>query len=228
MTLSRNDTRFHNGLAMLQAASVALGDTSDTAVTPPIIASTATPAPASMNQNGTCTFSATSVRALLNPAPFVPEETAPSDPCPQVLGKDGKVKKKRGRKPTPGLTEEDRRQARLLKNRRTAEMSRKRKVALLNTLTEERDEYKRISRSLQSCNDYLINRLASALGISTDSLIKDDPNIAKSQSVISTSVSSTLSPPQSDISSPSSVVDSDDDRSIAHLTCTDKMPHANV
>lgn len=49
------------------------------------------------------------------------------------------VKKKRGRKPTPGMTEEERKRARLLKNRRTAEMSRRRKNLYIQTLTSQRD-----------------------------------------------------------------------------------------
>ncbi len=48
--------------------------------------------------------------------------------------------KKRGRKPTPGMTEEDRKRARLLKNRRTAENSRRRKLVYLQNLRSERDD----------------------------------------------------------------------------------------
>lgn len=95
-----------------------------------------------------------------------------------MLGKDGKLKKKRGRKPTPGLTDEDRRQARLLKNRRTAETSRRRKLAMLNELTAERDEAKTVAEKLIKHNDYLTKRLAAALGKSVEQLIRDEPDVA--------------------------------------------------
>lgn len=74
-----------------------------------------------------------------------------------------KVKKKRGRKPTPGLTEEDRRQARLLKNRRTAEMSRRRKMQYVHDLKAECESFKGLCAKLQRENDALRAQLAKCV-----------------------------------------------------------------
>lgn len=113
--------------------------------------------------------------ALLNPTPA----GAPAPlPAGFVLGKDGKLKKKRGRKPAPGLTDEDRRQARLLKNRRTAEISRRRKLALLNQLTDERDRAQADASLLRQHNQYLIERLARALGLSVEALLNKEAECA--------------------------------------------------
>lgn len=101
---------------------------------------------------------ATSVRALLNPAPTL----AAALPAGYVLGKDGNIRKKRGRKPTPGLSDDDRRLARLLKNRRTAEASRRRKLALLVRLTTERDDARATAAHLQKENARLAAALAAA------------------------------------------------------------------
>lgn len=138
---------------------------------------------------------------LLNPAP-----SNISTPLPPgfVIGKDGKIKKKRGRKPTPGLTDEDRRQARLLKNRRTAETSRRRKLALLNKLKAERDEAKLVAEQLRKHNEYLTARLAKALGSSVDKLLKNEPSLALK-------TVPRVEPDHSDVSRPQSVADSDSD-----------------
>lgn len=71
-----------------------------------------------------------------------------------------KTNKKRGRKPTPGLSEEERKQARLLKNRRTAEMSRRRKLQHLQTLQHERDCAVAENARLRAENAALRARLA--------------------------------------------------------------------
>lgn len=118
--------------------------------------------------------SCTSVSALLNPAP---PDIAAALPPGFTLGEDGKVRKKRGRKPTPGLTDEDRRQARLLKNRRTAETSRRRKLALMKTLTSERDQAVQIADKLKKHNAYLLDRLAKALGTSVSELVDEHPDV---------------------------------------------------
>lgn len=167
------------------------------------------------------TCNSSSVTALLNPLPTVAQNNA-ADTVPHgfVVGKDGKIKKKRGRKPTPGLTDEDRRQARLLKNRRTAETSRRRKLALLNRLTEERNEAKKMAQYLQDCNEYLVQRLANVIGVSVASLTKNDPKIGACSNITMHTI------PHSDISIPSSVVDSDDDRSLAHLPIPSSTPTA--
>lgn len=176
---------------MLQAATMAVA--SDHKSTP----SASTPAPPHT--------SSSSLNALLNPAP---PNAPPVLPVGFVLGKDGKIKKKRGRKPTPGLTDEDRRQARLLKNRRTAETSRRRKLALLNQLTSERDEAKQVANQLRRQNEFLTAKLAEALKTTVDQLLKEEPAIA--MGAVSTSVP--CSPvQQSDSSRPSSTIDSDSD-----------------
>lgn len=115
-------------------------------------------------QKSCASLSSAPLSELLNPAPSFDEALLSGF----ALGKDGKIKKKRGRKPTPGLTDEGRRQARLLKNRRTAETSRRRKVALLHTLEKERDEAKREAAVLRGRNFLLIQRLADALNVSVD------------------------------------------------------------
>lgn len=105
----------------------------------------------------------TSVSQLLNPAPCspAPSPSSPEVPDGFVLGKDGRVRKKRGRKPTPGLSDADRRQARLLKNRRTAEVSRRRKLAHLTQLTAQRDEAADLVRRLVAAHDALAAKLKS-------------------------------------------------------------------
>lgn len=74
---------------------------------------------------------------------------------------DSPAPKKRGRKPTPGMTEEDRRQARLLKNRRTAEISRRRKLIYLQNLRSERDDAVAECERLRADNSRLRAMLAS-------------------------------------------------------------------
>eukprot|EP00177_Eucheuma_denticulatum_P005979 GFKZ01010902.1.p2 GENE.GFKZ01010902.1~~GFKZ01010902.1.p2 ORF type:complete len:194 (-),score=28.37 GFKZ01010902.1:92-673(-) len=186
-------SQFNHGLAMLQAATMVIASDSKPE-TPP----SDTPTPHT---------NSSSLSALLNPAP---PNAPPVLPDGFVLGKDGKIKKKRGRKPTPGLTEEDRRQARLLKNRRTAETSRKRKLALLHRLTSERDEAKQVADQLRKHNEYLTARLAEALKTTVDDLLKHEPAIA--MRTLSTCVP--CSPvQQSDVSRPPSTVDSDSDAS---------------
>lgn len=91
-----------------------------------------------------------------------------------MLGKDGKIKKKRGRKPTPGLSDEDRRKARLLKNRRTAEISRRRKLAQLNKLTEQRDSATNLVAQLSTSNLYLIEKVAALSGLSVEQVLQGD------------------------------------------------------
>lgn len=81
-----------------------------------------------------------------------------SPPSPPTL--PAKAPKKRGRKPTPGMSEEDRKRARLMKNRRTAEMSRRRKVAYLETLRNERDDAVAECERLRADNARLRARLA--------------------------------------------------------------------
>lgn len=176
---------------MLQAATMAVA--SDSKPTPPA------PDPPTRHTPSS------SLSALLNPAP---PNAPPVLPVGFVLGKDGKIKKKRGRKPTPGLSEEDRRQARLLKNRRTAETSRRRKLALLNQLTTERDEAKQVADQLRRHNEYLTARLAEALKTTVDELLKDEPAIA----LRTVTPSAPPSPvQQSDFTRPPSTVDSDSD-----------------
>lgn len=119
--------------------------------------------------------SSSSLSALLNPAPL---SIAASLPAGFVLGKDGKIKKKRGRKPTPGLSDEDRRKARLLKNRRTAEISRRRKLAQLNKLAEERDCAQQSVEQLRSVNEHLLCKLAAAMGMTKGELAEKDEIIA--------------------------------------------------
>lgn len=127
-----------------------------------------------------------------------------------MLGKDGKLKKKRGRKPTPGLTDEDRRQARLLKNRRTAETSRRRKLAMLNELMAERDEAKTVTKKLRKHNEYLTKRLAAALGKTVEQLIRDEPDVK----LRDTPAKLPRSPAdQSDVSRAASCAGSDSDNS---------------
>lgn len=116
------------------------------------------------------------------------------------------MKKKRGRKPTPGLTDEDRRHARLLKNRRTAESSRRRKLAVLNQLTVERDEARLVVDRLKKHNDYLIERLAEVLHTTVRDLLRDEPSIAWRMVPDPISTSPTK---QSDVSRPGSTIDSD-------------------
>lgn len=193
MTIHSNPNQ-PNGLVMLQAASIALDvhvkDKIPILSTPSSIASTNNPAPLS---------------ALLNP---VPTTTSPI-PVGYVLGKDGKIKKKRGRKPTPGLSEEDRRQARLLKNRRTAETSRRRKLALLNRLTTERDVAKQHVQQLKQINQLLISRLAKTLGKSVEQLLIDEPTFNFQQQQLQSSSSIISDSNHHDSSNPTSVAGSD-------------------
>lgn len=120
--------------------------------------------------------SASSLNALLNPAPA--PGVAASLPTGFVLSKDGKIKKKRGRKPTPGLSDEDRRQARLLKNRRTAEISRRRKLAQLQHLSDERDRAHALISALRAANQLLTSRLAAALDIAPHNMLQRDAQLA--------------------------------------------------
>ena len=103
------------------------------------------------------------------------------------------------------MTDEDRRQARLLKNRKTAETSRRRKIALMNRLTSERDEAKLVAEKLRKHNDYLTSRLAKALGCSVEELLKNEPAIALR------TLPKAMELEHSDVSRPQSVVDSDSD-----------------
>lgn len=202
-----------NGLALLEAASIALlsdGRATDPAGVPSGLSSTC----GSSASPGNC---GASLRALLNPAPAA-SASVNSLPTGFVLGKDGKIKKKRGRKPTPGLTDEDRRQARLLKNRRTAEVSRRRKLALMRSLTEQRDDAKKVVQCLRDCNEYLVDRLAGALGVTVATLLKNDRRVAACCNF------NAECPPHSDVSTPGSVVDSDDDRSLHYLPAPSTPP----
>ena len=66
--------------------------------------------------------------------------------------------KKRGSKATLGLSDEDRRQARLLRNRCTTDRSRRRTLALLCDLTKQRDRACRVADRLRSYKDALLCR----------------------------------------------------------------------
>lgn len=181
-----------HGLELLQAASIAVA--ADPQSSPQHILPRCPPA-----------TTPSSLSALLNPESTSNPSTLPAG---YVFGKDGKIKKKRGRKPTPGLTDEDRRQARLLKNRRTAESSRRRKLALLNQLTAEREEAKLVADRLRKHNDYLTLRLAEALNTTVNDLLRDEPSIA--MRTVPSSIS-TSPMEQSEISRPGSAIDSDSD-----------------
>lgn len=189
-----------HGLAMLQAASLVLAKQS-----PPVDQLPAAGTACAVAQRP-------SLNILLNPAPSDIGDTLPQG---FVLGKDGKIKKKRGRKPTPGLTDEGRRQARLLKNRRTAEVSRRRKLALLHQLTSERDEARNALQAQLTANGYLTRRLADALGMSVDSLCRADPLVGLPQCEVT---AATLSGLPSDVTRPPSVADSDDEVLFPSLT----------
>lgn len=190
----------HHGLELLQAATLVL----ESQTIPKTNMTPQTNTPSALIPKAPSTTS--SLSALLNPAPPSPEHSPPPG---FVIGKDGKLKKKRGRKPTPGLTDEDRRQARLLKNRRTAETSRRRKLALMNRLTVERDEAVAKVDMLKRHNEYLLCRLAHALHKDVEQMLKDDPTISSQP----TAVGSTSKPVMdiSDVSRGSSVADSDSD-----------------
>ncbi|CAN8073000.1 unnamed protein product, partial [Agarophyton chilense] len=97
-------------------------------------------------------------------------------PPPPALGKDGTPRKKRGRKPTPGLSEEQRRQARLLKNRRTAATSRRRKMALMHSLVVERDCARRVADRLAALVGALHRGLADERCVSVPQLLRDEPH----------------------------------------------------
>lgn len=219
-----------HGLAMLQAASLALArippSTTTTAPTsthtlaithPPLSPVSSAPSthpshPPIITNSPSYTsshpsLSPVSLPALLNPLPVNTLTIPPG----HVLGKDGKLKKKRGRKPTPGLTEEDRRQARLLKNRRTAEISRRRKLALMNQLTTQRDVAIAKANALQSHSHFLLSKLATASGMSVEQLVRDDPTL-NVQTVINTAEQMGALA-HSDVSGPPSVIDSDEDPS---------------
>lgn len=73
--------------------------------------------------------------------------------------KGEKPKKKRGRKPTPGMTEEERRQHRLMKNRRTAEISRQRRLDYTRTLRNENDDLREENCILRERINMLCMRL---------------------------------------------------------------------
>lgn len=243
MTSTKRCERHVDGLAMLEAVSVALlceggrceeigkevfqtDEKKQTSTKTVCIHNGSNLLPGSENNSIPISSDATTcntspVTPLVNPLTTNLQNNAvDSVPHGFVVGKDGKIKKKRGRKPTPGLTDEDRRQARLIKNRRTAEISRRRKLALLNRLTEERDEAQKKAQYLQDCNEYLVQRLANVIGVSVASLTKTDPKIeACSKFNLHTIL-------HSDISVPSSVVDSDDDRSLAHFPTPSLTPIA--
>lgn len=187
-----SQTRPTHGLDMLQAASIVIAAGPKSSLQPLFSPCPPQPTPSSLS-------------ALLNPAPT---GNPPALPAGYVFGKDGKIKKKRGRKPTPGLTDEDRRQARLLKNRRTAETSRRRKLALLNQLTAERDEAKLVADRLRKHNDYLTARLARALNTTVNDLLRNEPSIA--MRTVPGSVP-TSHVEQSEVSRPGSTIDSDSD-----------------
>lgn len=79
-------------------------------------------------------------------------------------------------------------------------------MALLNRLTEERDEAVALAHTLHSSNRYLVDRLACALGVSVDALAISDPIVALARRA--GDVPDAL---QSDVSRPASVADSDDE-----------------
>lgn len=96
-----------------------------------------------------------------------------------------KTNKKRGRKPTPGLSEEDRKQARLLKNRRTAEMSRRRKLLYLQTLQHERDGAVAENKRLHAENEALRARLANLnprSNVSLSDVSRASPRVSDAES----------------------------------------------
>lgn len=214
---------------MLQAASLSLAHDSHNTISksksnPAASAGTSTTA----HHHHPSTLHTSSLSALLNPVPL---GIAASLPSGFVLGKDGKIKKKRGRKPTPGLSDEDRRNARLLKNRRTAELSRRRKLLQLEQLTEQRDHAKQFTKQLKSSNQYLINKLAKVLNISVDALIQSDPTIAANiqrQQQHDDDLFNCSHHSHSDISHPGSVVDSDDDDGSVGMIQVEQNTKQNV
>lgn len=163
------DTSIPRGLATLLAASEAV---SCPGASDPAVSGTSND-----NISAAVGHCPNSLLALLNPIQQSPLQTTkmsldlvkPNAKSPQipgpgfVIGKDGKNKKKRGRKPKPGLTDEDRRQARLLKNRRTAESSRRRKAEQLQQIRTERDEARAVCARLQIENDRLRSHIQAAL-----------------------------------------------------------------
>lgn len=177
----------------------------------------------------------------------MPSSTQIEPPPGFVLGKDGTLKKKRGRKPTPGLSEEQRRQARLLKNRRTAETSRRRKIALMKRLSVERDEAHDVALKMAHLISRLHQRLAQQMNLPVNKLLEDEPSLIppiwpkpqndqsqKAQQSPSTARSCTI-PDQSDVSRAPSVAESDEEvntRKSAMQTKSDtssatSVPHRN-
>ncbi|PXF49513.1 hypothetical protein BWQ96_00583 [Gracilariopsis chorda] len=166
-----------SGLALLQAASAAVSHQL-TPLRAPFMSSNAhsqnvQPSVLPPLQTLPPTRIPPDLSALLNPMPPAAQITPPPG---FVFGKDGKLKKKRGRKPTPGLSDEQRRQARLLKNRRTAETSRRRKIALMKRLSAERDEARDAALKMAHLISRLHQRLAQQMNLSVNKLLEKEPS----------------------------------------------------
>ncbi|KAI0562716.1 hypothetical protein FGB62_55g043 [Gracilaria domingensis] len=149
-----------------------------------------------------------------------------------VIGKDGKLRKKRGRKPTPGLSDEQRRQARLLKNRRTAETSRRRKIALMKRLAIERDDAQRTALKMGTLIHILHERLAAEMKVSVNKMLEREPwfkapewpkPLAEQDQRASCSAAGAqgrVSPEQSDVSRAPSVAESEEEGSACNAATT--------
>lgn len=82
---------------------------------------------------------------------------------------------------------------------------------MLNQLTSERDHAKTVAERLARHNEYLLARLATALGKSVDQLVRDEPRVLVNElnGKIQTSPTD-----QSDVSRTDSCAGSDSDSSV--------------